>query len=489
MLRRTRALTVVGIAAVAAMVASVLPIFASDDALTLHPVADTTVTQVVQDGDNSTKTTLASCPQLCDGNPNGRRDAVLAFAVDKLPPNAVQVKATLRVHAWHDLAARIVARTVPGDVATATPSSRLVTAQLAAAPELHAIDQVSKGFNEFDVSDAVQRNGTYSFALQQETHNTRVYWASRENSRPNLHPELVLSFRTQTEPTVAPTATVTTSPTPSKPAPTTTAPTTTKPTTTAPTTRPTTVAPTTAAPVPAPAGWKEVWADEFNDGTIDRTKWNIRHSEGRDIDLGCSTDNPKNSFEKDGHLTIRALRETATCSGQTRQYTQAYLDTMGKASWTYGRFEMRAKSPNKPSSSTGLWPAFWLRPNDGGNGEIDVVELPGGTDWYSKATQAIFWDYTPVKQDVRTALPDGGYPGDGFHTYTTEWEPGVLRWYIDGKLVWQRDRSTTPWFDKAFSRPYNIRLNFQVGGWLGNPNATTEFPADFMVDYVRVWQR
>ncbi len=216
----------------------------------------------------------------------------------------------------------------------------------------------------------------------------------------------------------------------------------------------------------------------------------LRNIEGRDIDLGCNTNSPKNQFVSDGNLTIRALRETAVCSSQTRQYTQGYLDTIGRHSWTYGRFEMRAKSPNKPgAASKGLWPAFWLRPNDGGNGEIDVTELPGGDGWYTKSTAAIFYDYSPVKQDTRIALPGGGYPGDGFHTYTTEWDANSLKWYIDGKLVWTRDKNTTPWYDKAFHKPYNLRLNFQVGGWLGNPDAATQFPADFVVDYVRVYQR
>ncbi len=475
-------MVVVGTAAITVMTASVLPIFASDDGLTLRPVADTTVTQVPQDGDTSVKTTLASCPALCDGNPRGRRDATLQFAVDKLPANATKVKAKLRVYAWHDFAARIVARTVPGDLrAAASP------AQLAAAAGAQVLDKVKKGYNEFDVSAAVRANGTYTFALSQETHNTRVYWASRENSRSNLHPELILSYATGTAPsapsTVLPPATTAPAPsaTPSK-----TVPPTSKPpaTTTAP-------APpaTTTAPPAAPAGWKLVFGDEFNGSTIDRTKWNLRNNEGRDIDLGCNTNSSKNQFVSDGNLTIRALRETAKCSSQTRQFTQGYLDTIGKHSWTYGRFEMRAKSPNKPGTSKGLWPAFWLRPEDGGNGEIDVTELPGGDGWYTKSTAAIFYDYSPVKQDTRIALPGGGHPGDGFHTYTTEWDANSLKWYIDGKLVWTRDKTTTSWYDKVFHKPYNIRLNFQVGGWLGNPDASTQFPADFVVDYVRVYQR
>lgn len=476
--RRTRAVTVIGIAAVAVMTASILPIFAADDGLTLRPVADTTVSQVPQDGDNVTKTTLASCPALCDGNPRGRRDATLQFVVDKLPANATKVKATLRVHAWHDFAARILARTVPGDLSAVSSADRL-----AQVPGTQAIDKVTKGFNDFDVSGSVQANGTYTFALSQESLNTRVYWASRENAKADLQPELRLAYETSAKPSAPTTALP---PPTTAPAP----PPSTKPTTKPPTTAPTTTPPTTTKPpTSAPSdGWKLVWSDDFNGESVDRSKWNLRN-EGRDIDLGCNTSSSKNQFVSGGNLTIRALRESAVCSSQTRQYTQGYLDTIGKQSWTYGRFEMRAKSPNKPESSKGLWPAFWLRPDDGGNGEIDVTELPGGRDLFAKSTAGIFYDYTPVKQDVRLGLPAGGFPGDGFHTYTTEWTADSLKWYIDGKLLWTRDKSTTSWYDKAFHKPYNIRLNFQVGGWLGNPDAATAFPADFVVDYVKVYQR
>ena len=469
----------IGVAAITVTTASIMPIFAADDALTLEPVADTTISQVPQDGDNAGKTTLASCPALCDGNPQGRRDATLQFVVDKLPANATKVKATLRVHAWHEFAARVVARTIPGDLSTVTSPDRL-----AAADNVQAIDQVEKGFNEFDVSGSVQENGTYTFTLSQEELNTRVYWASKENSKENLQPELRLAYETGTKPSAPSTVLPppTTAPAPSvKP--------TTKPPTSAPTSKPpATSKPPTTAP-PASDNWKLVWSDDFTGGSIDRSKWNLRNNEGRDIDLGCNTNSAKNQFVDDGNLTIRALKETAKCSSQTRQYTQGYLDTIGKHSWKYGKFEMRAKSPNKADSSKGLWPAFWLRPEDGGNGEIDVTELPGGKDWYGKSTAAIFYDYSPVKQDVRLALPGGGFPGDGFHTYTTEWTADSLKWYIDGKLVWTRDKSTTPWYDKVFHKPYNIRLNFQVGGWLGNPDASTTFPADFVVDYVKVYQR
>jgi beta-glucanase (GH16 family) len=234
--------------------------------------------------------------------------------------------------------------------------------------------------------------------------------------------------------------------------------------------------------------WRLVWGDEFDGTALDRAKWNVRDREARDVDLGCNVDDPSAVSVAHGVLTLRAERRTVACGAVTRDYTEAYLDTRGKASWQYGRFEIRAASPNGTGDSQGLWPAFWLRPDGGGNGEIDVAELPGGAGWFDAATAAIFWDYTPVKQDERLPMPGGGVPGDGFHTYATEWEPGVLRWYIDGRLVWTRDRTTTPWFDAAFTKPYHLRLNFQVGGWLGTPTPATRFPADFRVDYVRVYQ-
>ena len=248
------------------------------------------------------------------------------------------------------------------------------------------------------------------------------------------------------------------------------------------------VAVTANRETPPRPDWQLVWSDEFDGGTINRADWNLRDDEGRDIDRGCNTDSPANTFVGGGNLTIRALRETSVCGSETRQYTQGYLDTIGKRSWTYGRFEIRAKSPNQPGTSTGLWPAFWLRPDGGGNGEIDVTELPGGPDHYRKSTAGIFYDYSPVKQDARLAVPGGGHPGDGFHTYATEWTAESLKWYIDGELLWTRDKSTTPWYDEVFHKPYHLRLNFQVGGWLGDPDPATVFPADFVVDHVRVYR-
>jgi beta-glucanase (GH16 family) len=483
-MRRRTAIALAGAGASALLIAGTLPILADDGkAVTIASVADTTGSHVPQDGDNRVKTTLASCPQLCDRNRNGLREPLIAFDVAELPAKVSKVTAKLRVYAWSSFDARVDAYAVGGGAEEVRPP----VSQVGPAP-LSELGKVSQGFNEWDVSGAINGNGRYTFALRQLTYNTPIYWASRDNRRESIRPQLLLSYEVGGSDSGV-------IPPPPRPIPTTAAPQPTKSPDGSSTSRPA-PAPTSPKPSPTktddnptnPAGWNLKWSDEFNGGSIDMSKWNTRH-EGRSTDVACNTASSKNQSVSGGMLTLRALQESVQCSGQTRQFSEGYLDTIGKHSWTYGRFEMRAKSPNGPNNSKGLWPAFWLRPNDGGNGEIDVIELPGGSKYYQQNTLAIFYNYNPIKQDIGVKTPGGGYPGDGFHTYATEWEPGVLRWYIDGVKVWERNRSTTPWFDEVFSKPYNIRLNFQTGGWLGNPDASTQFPADFVVDYVRVYQR
>ena len=411
----------------------------ADQTPALAPVADTTYTQVSADGDNSVKTTLATCPALCDGNPQGERDAFLEFSVTALPTGARVTRAVLEVYSWNAFTARVTA--YPASGTAASPGTWSDRPPLGAALTTHT--SVPAGYNAFDVTPAVTNNGTKTFALLQETYNTRIYWASRENTNTAIRPRLTITYDTS---------------------------------------------------------WQLYWQDTFDGTALDTTKWNARPLTYVDFDKECITNRPDNVFVSGGNLTIRAKREDMSCWGAgTRHYTTAYLDTIGKANFTYGRFEARAKSPNGPANSKGLWPAFWMRrtsvstggdPYDS-NGEIDVTELPGGSSYYKASTVAIFRDYAPTKNDYRYSFPGITYPGDGFHIYAVEWEPGVLRFYVDNVLIWTRTPQTTSWFDDVFngSAQYHLRLTFHVGGWLGDPDSTTSFPADFQVDYVKVYKR
>jgi beta-glucanase (GH16 family) len=47
--------------------------------------------------------------------------------------------------------------------------------------------------------------------------------------------------------------------------------------------------------------------------------------------------------------------------------------------------------------------------------------------------------------------------------------------------------SGSPW---EFNKPFFVLLNLAVGGdWPGNPDATTQFPQQMLVDYVRVYRK
>ncbi len=262
-----------------------------------------------------------------------------------------------------------------------------------------------------------------------------------------------------------------------------------------PSTSPSSTRPPSGSGVQPPQdGYSLVWGDEFDGTSVDARRWNVRNNSWANNEESIVTSRPQNVFVRDGVLTIRSQRERYTAYSTTRDFTSGYLDTINKQSWTYGRFSMRAQLPTQPGTSRGLWPAFWLRPDDGGIGELDIMEAvgsgEGGSEW-TMTHQTVHRDYTgAVRHQAKGSVSPVGIPSDGFHTYTVDWEPGKITWYVDGVQVWVRDRATTPWIDEAFGRPFNIRLNQQVGGtWAGTPDAATAFPADFKVDWVRVYQR
>ncbi len=243
-------------------------------------------------------------------------------------------------------------------------------------------------------------------------------------------------------------------------------------------------------PTTPPTGWRLVWADEFTGSTVNTSKWNVRNNTVGTNEL--SIHRASNVSVSNGVLRIKAQKERYSAGGTTRDYTAGYLDTMRTANWTYGRFEMRAKLPTAQGQSKGMWPAFWLRPKDGGDGEIDIMEAIGQAGSDNRVSQTLWYDYrgTKPRQAHEDRLPSGTSSGS-YHVYAVEWEKTAIRWYVDGRLTYTRNSQNTPWVTaKQFAKPYNIRLNLQVGGsWPGSPDSSTVWPQTYSVDYVRVYQR
>jgi beta-glucanase (GH16 family) len=142
------------------------------------------------------------------------------------------------------------------------------------------------------------------------------------------------------------------------------------------------------------------------------------------------------------------------------------------------------------------------------SGEIDVMEARGqepnkvlGTLHYGSRWPA---NTHSGKDHV---LPTGDTIAE-FHIYTLEWDPGEIRWYVDGTLYATESfwwSNTTPGTGKGanptseadlnpwpapFDQPFYLVMNVAVGGkFLGNPDKTTVFPAEMVVDYVRVYDK
>ncbi|MCH8567936.1 MAG: family 16 glycosylhydrolase [Balneolales bacterium] len=241
--------------------------------------------------------------------------------------------------------------------------------------------------------------------------------------------------------------------------------------------------------------WELVWSDEFGGEELDLSKWTFQLGTGANyglINWGNNeqqfyTDREENLFIQDGMLHIRALQEQF--SG--RSYTSARIRSYNKGDWTYGRFEVRAKLPE----GQGLWPAIWMMPTDnvyGGwpqSGEIDIMEALGHQPHISYGSV----HYGPVWPNNRfrtgsITKPEGTFSED-FSVYAIEWEPGVIRFYVDDQLFFIVTENHLAPYNWPFDQRFHFILNVAVGGhWPGYPDETTEFPQEMIVDYVRVYQ-
>jgi beta-glucanase (GH16 family) len=126
------------------------------------------------------------------------------------------------------------------------------------------------------------------------------------------------------------------------------------------------------------------------------------------------------------------------------------------------------------------------------SGEIDIMEFKGqepnqvwGTLHYGKQ-----WPNNK-HTDNRYQLKNGNFCDD-FHEFALEWEEGKIRWYVDGQMYQEQTKwdSSGGAFPAPFDHPFHIVLNMAVGGgFVGNPDPQTKFPAQYLVDYVRVYQK
>lgn len=146
----------------------------------------------------------------------------------------------------------------------------------------------------------------------------------------------------------------------------------------------------------------------------------------------------------------------------------------------YGYFEARMKL----AKGRGLWPAFWLMPADGSwPPENDVMENLGHdvNSYYVSIHQNVGGKH--VFAGKRISTPD---LSADFHLFGVDWGPEKVRYYFDRRLV--HEAPTPP----DWRQPFYLLVNLAVGGpksWPGAPDATTKFPAQIEIAYIKAWRR
>ncbi len=237
--------------------------------------------------------------------------------------------------------------------------------------------------------------------------------------------------------------------------------------------------------------WKLVWSDEFNtEGHPDPAKWDYEQGFIRNNESQWYTRaRLENARVEDGVLVLECRKEHFTPQGHAPvEYTSASLITQHRASWRYGRIEVRAKLPQ----GRGVWPAIWML---GANidrvgwpacGEIDIMEFVGhdpnhihGTIHYEADGQHK-WD---------TGKLETARPYDDFHVYAIEWSPDRIDFFFDQT----RYRSVS--LEQAgtgegnpFRHPFYLLINFALGGEWGGPIDDSILPQKYLIDYVRVYE-
>ena len=247
-----------------------------------------------------------------------------------------------------------------------------------------------------------------------------------------------------------------------------------------------------------PAGWDVTFADNFKSLQI----WD---GPGRGIwepfyAWGSRTNDTNNELEyyvdpRPGHdqaaiqsllpftvdgsgLVIRArpIPVSDQPFAERLPYASGLLTTFHSFSFTYGYVEMRARIPK----GKGLWPAFWLLPVDKTwPPEIDVMEVLGQNTMEIHATVHSRDDgnHTEVSSTIPT--PD---LSEDFHIYAVKWTADEIIWYFDGRPV---ASAPTP---ADMHRPMYLLVNLALGGWAQSPDSSTVFPAEFRINWIRVFQ-
>ncbi|HZH73356.1 MAG TPA: glycoside hydrolase family 16 protein [Mariniphaga sp.] len=236
--------------------------------------------------------------------------------------------------------------------------------------------------------------------------------------------------------------------------------------------------------------WKLVWEDNFDyNGLPDSRIWNYEHGYVRNNEAQYYTKGRlENARVEDGNLIIEARND----NWEGNKITSASLHTFGTKSILYGRVEVRALLP----TGKGTWPAIWMLGNSIQKGtrwpdcgEIDIMENVGfdpdvvHANIHTKAYNHVLGTGKGNKIELHE-------PYKKFYTYTIEWHPDRIEFYVDDDRYFVYENEKTGEATWPFDKPHYLILNLAIGGGWGGQKGIDQdiFPQKYLIDYVRVYE-
>ena len=242
---------------------------------------------------------------------------------------------------------------------------------------------------------------------------------------------------------------------------------------------------------PSPQSCRLTFSDDFNGtGTADKTKWISKEYNRRPNESGPDGYWLKENARLDGegNLVISTRQiPNRNKDSDPYDYASGMVSTQGLFEQQYGRFEIRARLPRQ----SGWWAAFWLFNKtdigiDEDSQEIDILEGFGWTDEIRNAHHRKMRGGSTISRDNKTTIAG---IGEGFHTYRLDWSEVEYIYSVDGQEVWRSP------IGQPSTMPLYIKLTGEVSTkdwlttdkWAGKLNPGN-FPDNFVIDYVRVWE-
>ncbi len=240
---------------------------------------------------------------------------------------------------------------------------------------------------------------------------------------------------------------------------------------------------------PQRSGYDVAWYDEFDTTALDSSLW-----------TAGNTNSPTNNSLQDylpGQVSVsggslRILSENVESRGL--QFRSGLVES--NSYQKHGRWDVRAKLP----TSKGMWPAIWLLSDTAASpwpseGEIDIMENRG--DSPNLTSSAFHYGTNPpfapsfvyAEQTSRHDGADVNYH-DSYHTYSVEWDPTQIRFYVDDVHHYTTRDSDVGGFLTNDVGDMRLILNTAIGGtFLDNPDGSTVWPQELEIDYVHVYTK